>query len=214
MLSLQQLSLLAALLAGAVAAPPGAAPAPTGADRAGAATAELERHVELGKRHADRGEYQEAVAEYREAYELKSSPLFLFQIAEAYRQLGIVDRSLFFYDRYLETRPQAPDRAEVEALVAELEQARRAAAEPAHRDLFHPTWAGDARFVGVDATAGVAPSPSSIPAGGPRPLWRRWWFWGVTASLVAGAVTAAVLTTTSAGGPAPPATDLGAKRFF
>jgi tetratricopeptide (TPR) repeat protein len=167
---------------------------------------EVERHVTLGQRHLERGRYQDAIAEFRRAYELRDDPHFLFDIAEAYRQLGIVDRALFFYGRYLAALPDAPDRDEVEARMAELQQAR-ASAIPRSLSL-GPRLDQDVVVVPVPLQAGPTRG-----ANRPRPVWRRWWFWtAVGAALVAGAI--GIAATSNRSEPSTPTTDLGDKRFY
>jgi tetratricopeptide (TPR) repeat protein len=199
---------LAALAPGVNRAARAEPPAPAAA---ASAASEVERHAEIGKRHFDHGRFQDAIAEYREAYELRASPIFLHEIADAYRQLGIVDRALFFYDRYLETRPDAPDRGEVEGIISELEQSRRrAAAVPNRAALRLSAPAGEVSALGIAATpARAVPVPATR-----TPIWRRWWFWGAAAALVAAGVTTALLASSGQNDANPPATDLGTKRFF
>jgi tetratricopeptide (TPR) repeat protein len=185
--------------------------APSDENAAPGPASAVDLHAELGKRHFDHGRYQEAIAEYREAYELKANPAFLLEIAGAYRQIGVVDRSLFFYDRYLETRPDAPDRPEVEAIIADLEASRRAAAEPL-RDPARP----GAQVLGDDGhllAQGDAAAGAARPQRGRRPVWRRWWFWGAVGAVAVGAVAAAIAASGGGDTTAPPA-ELGAKRFF
>jgi len=210
MASLARRILCAAALAASAATPSAArAEPPTGA--AQPAAAEVDRHARLGRRHFDRGQYQEAIVEYREAYELRADPAFLHEIAESYRQLGIVDRALFFYDRYLDTRPGAPDRAEVESIITDLEQSRRAAIEGGanHRPAAAGPLGDDRRFVALGAGAG-----GDAPGRARPPLWTRWWLWSAAAALIAAGVTATVLAATGGSGAATPASDLGAKRFY
>ena len=167
---------------------------------------EVERHVTLGLRHLERGRYQDAIAEFRRAYELRDDPRFLYDIAEAYRQLGIVDRALFFYDRYLAALPDAPDRDEVEAKMVELEQARTGSIPRV------PTLVPR-----LDHDVVVVPVPlQSLPGRATehrRPIWRRWWFWtAIGAAVAAGAI--GIAAAASGPGPSIPATELGDKRFY
>jgi tetratricopeptide (TPR) repeat protein len=140
----------------------------------------------LGERLFKLGRYDEAVAEYRRAYELRADPRLLYHIAECYRELGAKQQSLFYYERYLAAAPDAPERDEVLDKITELEGPRLLRAHP--------------RMV-MEADEAAAP----------RPLWRRWWFWGAVAAVVAGGITAAALAGHS--DTAIPNSDLGAKRF-
>jgi hypothetical protein len=68
------------------------------------------------------GRWQEAVDLWEQAYVVFSAPEFLFNIGQAYRQQRNCERGLFFYRRYLATKPNAPNRSEVMKFIAELEK--------------------------------------------------------------------------------------------
>lgn len=158
--------------------------------------AEVERHAALGQRLLERGRTQEAIAEFRRAYELRADPRLLFDIAEGYRRLGLVDQARFFYERYLAAAPEAPDREDVEAALAALGRPTppRAPTAPA------PSLSRDVVVVPV------------TPAPEPAPLWRRWWVWTAFAALAAGGVATMLLTRHE--DTAVPSTALGDRRFF
>ncbi len=165
-----------------------ASPAATAVD------AEIDEHVAQGHRLYQLGRYQEAIGEYRRAYELRADPLFLFQIAESYRQLGATEQALFYYDRFLAGAAEGPERDAAEERANELERLRA-----------HP--------------AVAATPPGLIPAAGtgagaarPAPVWRRWWVWTAVGAVLAAGVTAAALAGRSDG--SIPTTDLGNKKFF
>jgi len=81
-----------------------------------------------GTKHFNLREYPEAVVAFKEAYRLYSEPLFLFNIAQAYRLSGDCLDAHGFYKTYLRVSPTAPDRAKVEKFIAELEPCATAAA--------------------------------------------------------------------------------------
>ncbi len=158
----------------------------------------------------DLGQFEEAIAEYRKGYEQTALPVFLFNIAQAYRQLGENDKALFFYRRYLSIHPEAENRAQVAARVAEIEQlgspgagARRASA----LDSLSPAPLSS----GVAGRRDVAASPSSRAA---RPFWRRPWFWAGVGALVIGGLAIGLVAVSPPPDASPPATDLGKARFF
>jgi tetratricopeptide (TPR) repeat protein len=163
-------------------------PAPTAAEHA--TDTEAAEHVAQGRRMYLLGRYQEAIAEYRRAYELRADPQFLFDTAEAYRELGATEQALFYYKRYLAAAPRAPNRDLVEDRVAELEVLRERA----------------------PATA-LTPPPSATAKAKPRPLWRRWWIWTAVGVALAAGITAAALATRSSQ-PSVPGSDLGDHKFF
>lgn len=90
---------------------------------------------EVAREHFDRGQtlynlgkLDEAIAEFEGAYELDADPAYLFNLAQAHRLRGNHPRALFFYRRYLDLSPDAPNRAEVQERIAALEAEHRAAA--------------------------------------------------------------------------------------
>jgi tetratricopeptide (TPR) repeat protein len=185
--------------------------------RAGAQTASPEelarRHHERGSTFYNLGQFEEAIAEYRKGYEQKADPVFLYNIGQAYRQLGAHDKALFFYRRYLGTAADAPNRLEVEQWVVELEAlvaAEERARTPAPPEpLSSPAApslpsAPPAAVVGPDVEAREAPRGA---------LWQRWWFWAGVGGLVAGGIVAALLVSSNKS-DRPPGTELGTMRFF
>jgi tetratricopeptide (TPR) repeat protein len=177
----------------------------------------------LARRHYDRGttlynlgQFEEAIAEYRKGYEQKADPVFLLNIGEAYRQLGVDEKALFFYRRYLTSVPDAPNRAQIEEKIASLEQlvaAEQRARSPAPPQPLSPTTGTAPSLVPplpAEPYLTTTPPPPSAHAG---PYWHRWWFWAGAGGLVAGGIAVGLLVS-SARQPKPPATDLGTKRFF
>jgi hypothetical protein len=76
--------------------------------------------------------FQEALEAYSEALGHQRHPAFLFNIGQCHRQLGDHPKALFFFKLFLSEQPDAPNRAEVETRIRELElkvaeQAREAA---------------------------------------------------------------------------------------
>lgn len=76
-----------------------------------------------GKRHYDLGEYDAALAAFKKAYLNYEEPVFLFNIAQCYRQLGDNAGALRSYKAFLRNWPKAPNREMVERVIAELETA-------------------------------------------------------------------------------------------
>ncbi len=68
------------------------------------------------------GNFAGAVESYKAAYEEWPDSVLLFNIAQAYRQLGDCRQALFFYRRYLLLRKDAPNKAQVERTIADLEE--------------------------------------------------------------------------------------------
>lgn len=111
-----------AVLAAVALAPPVAAQ--TALDQAKALTgrATIEYNV---------GHFEQALDLYGRAYEALPTPALLFDIGQCHRMLGHAERAIFFFQGYLRDRPDAPNRALVERLLADLQKeldAQRAAA--------------------------------------------------------------------------------------
>ena len=86
------------------------------------------QHFEAGQRAFQTGDYHAAIREFKEAQQLRPSPLLDYNIGLAHEQLGHRRVAVKFYQRYLQGMPIAPNRAEVEAQIAELE--RQSASAP------------------------------------------------------------------------------------
>src|SRR5262245_5497244 len=71
--------------------------------------------------------YAQAIELFERAYVEHPAPAFLFNIAQAHRHLGHCAEALEFYRRYLEQKPKASVRREVERHIAKL---REQCAEP------------------------------------------------------------------------------------
>jgi hypothetical protein len=79
-----------------------------------------------GKAKYQSGDYKAAIALFEKAYTEHPSPAYLFNIAQAHRQLGDCPNALRHYRRFVAERPDARDAAEphIQALAAECEVAR------------------------------------------------------------------------------------------
>ena len=103
---------------------------PAWADKA---TDEAKVRFDRGNVHYNLGEYEEALAEYKEAYRLRKLPGFLFNIAQCHRKLGDYQQAINLYNAYLNEVPNAPNRADVESLIAESRE-KMAAVETTQAD--------------------------------------------------------------------------------
>jgi tetratricopeptide (TPR) repeat protein len=98
--------------------------------------ADVRAHFKKGQTHYALGEFQAAIEEFREAYRLKQEPAILFNLAQSYRQIHEWQHAYFHYRQYLNQRPDAPNRPEVEGLIEQMkgkmdEEERLAKAEGA-----------------------------------------------------------------------------------
>lgn len=95
------------------------APSASAADQA--ALNDAKQHYDRGMEHYDLGEYAAAVDEFKLAYALSKAPGLLFNLGQASRLGKQYEQALHFYRAYLRERPDAPNRADVERRIAELE---------------------------------------------------------------------------------------------
>ena len=146
-----------------------------------------------GMTHYELGEFDVAIEEFKRAYALTSAPGLLFNLAQVYRMKKDPEQAVYFYRTYLRLVPDAPNRADVEALIAENQALvdanrakKRAAAEAA------AAAAASAAAAGSPAVA--ASTPERAPPAPPRPRpWRKELWIGVGAgALGVGALAAAV----------------------
>jgi tetratricopeptide (TPR) repeat protein len=162
-----------------------------------AATRNAKRHFERGQKLYTLTKFREALDEYQQAFDARPIPDFLFNIGQCYRNLGDYDAAIFSYKKYLDAAPDAPNRAQVEQLIVDLqarkdqEDARRLALEP--------------RPPPAAAPPAAAPAPA-MPAS--RPFYTQWWFWTGVGALVVGGAGVATYKLTRPGSE-PPSTSLG-----
>jgi MYXO-CTERM domain-containing protein len=103
---------------------------------------EARRHYEQGQTQYDLGNFDAAIDAYKKAYELSNQPGLLFNIAQAYRLKKDYEKALYFYKSYLRRLPDAQNRADVEARIADMEQqiaANEAAAKAPPTGTIQPT---------------------------------------------------------------------------
>lgn len=180
-----------------VAARPGlGAPVPGKAD--------AKAFYKSGTQHYNLAEFEAALSDFKEAYRLHSDPVFLFNIAQCHRRLGNSIDAVTFYRSYLRESPAAPNRAEVEKIVAELEaqntakqqEAERLKAQEAERAKAQEAAARPAN--GADVAVVVAAPPAK------KPLVKKPWFWVAVvggAAVVATAISVGVVFGTPPRGP-------------
>ena len=80
-----------------------------------------ESHYEKGMKAYTLGHFPEAIEEFEKAYEMRSEPIFLYNIAQSHRQNDAPQRAIFFYRRYLEADPNAKNKAEIEKRIKDME---------------------------------------------------------------------------------------------
>jgi tetratricopeptide (TPR) repeat protein len=156
-------------------------------------TAVAREHYKKGTVLYDMGNYAEAAEEYRLAFQAKDDVAILYNIGQANRLAGKLEDALAAYKGYLRRVPQAKNRAEVEARMAELqaaidqrrveeEQRAKARAEEEERRRVEQERAAAeaARREAQPAAAITQPAPAR------QPVYKKWWLWtAVGAGVVA-----------------------------
>jgi tetratricopeptide (TPR) repeat protein len=88
-----------------------------------------EDHYQKGMKAYTLGKFPDAIEEFEKAFELRSEPIFLYNIAQSHRQNNSPQRAIFFYRRYLEAEPEAKNRADVEQRIKDMQSQLNAKAE-------------------------------------------------------------------------------------
>jgi hypothetical protein len=157
-----------------------------------------------GLRHYNVSEYDLALADFKGAYQRSGSPELLYNIAQCYRAMGDPGRAQTQYRAYLREKPDAPNRADVEKLIAAMDTAIKAQKQPpteatpppgsvtaAPGEATSPSTAAPASTTAAPAAATLTSAPAER-----RPLYKKPWLWGVVAGavvLVAGGITVGVI---------------------
>ena len=97
------------------------------------ATEQARQHYAKGKQAFDLGKWDDAIAEFEDAYRLRSDPTFLFNMAQAYRRKGDLQRALDLYKNYLIENPDSPKRNDIERRIRTLEKEMKNQPRPRFR---------------------------------------------------------------------------------
>jgi tetratricopeptide (TPR) repeat protein len=87
-------------------------------------------HFQRGSTAYDLGRFLDAAHEYEAAYEAKRDPTILFNIGQAYRFVPDYGKAILAFKAYLRNAPAAPNRADVEARIIELQRTQQATNAP------------------------------------------------------------------------------------
>ena len=189
----------------------------TSAETASVNKAKARESYRLASQSYDLGEYHDALSRFKEAYRYYEEPSFLFNIGQCHRQLGERQEAIRFFRTYLVKSPNAPNRVDVEQMIAKLEaeQARedaapkKATAQPEPPPV-QPTIATSPP---VGALQNEVPRPSVVVGMRQRqPVYKKWWLWTVVGVVAAGAAAGIVIGVS----PSTPkaATTLGTIQLF
>jgi hypothetical protein len=142
------------------------------------------------------GRYQQALDLYGKLYAETLHPTYLRNIGRCYQQLREPDQAISTFRSYLrKAAVPAPERAEIEEYIAEMESLKREQAEKAR-----PVRLAPRPEASPPPMIAVRPEPTPPPQRTPT----RWWLWtGLAAVGVAAAVTAGVLLTRPADASCP-----------
>jgi tetratricopeptide (TPR) repeat protein len=161
--------------------------------------AKAKAHYDEGEKAFRLGEFQRAVTEFKASYEVSAVPLLLYNVAQAYRQLGDSRQALFFYKQFLATGPNGDSKRVAEQRVAELskaiEEASKAREAPPTDTVPIDHRPSDATPAAVNTSGPVVLTAPPSEADR-RPLHKKAWFWGViggSAVVVAAAVSLGVV---------------------
>jgi tetratricopeptide (TPR) repeat protein len=141
----------------------------------GAADADVARakeHFRLGHVHYKAGRYADAVREFEAANAIKPHPIFLFDMAQAYRLAGDAAHAIEMYRAYLAVDPMAKNRKSVEQKIEVLRAgllagSSKGASAPAAAQ--EPVISERSGAVPASATvpaASIAPAPGAAPEKG------------------------------------------------
>jgi tetratricopeptide (TPR) repeat protein len=110
------------------------------------------------------GHFEQALELYSRAYEALPTPALLFDIGQCHRMLGNAERATFFFQGYLREKPDAPNRALVEQLLADL-QRQLDAQRAAHAQQAAPAVTSPVAETPAEAVA--SPPPPAAEVGAP-----------------------------------------------
>jgi tetratricopeptide (TPR) repeat protein len=180
--------------------------------------ADAKRLYQEGNTHFNLGEYDKAAENFKEAYRLSKKPLLLYNVAQAYRLGHEPDKALTFYKNFLNSMPDAENRAEVEQYIKDLEAlvaSQDATAKKPPTGTVAPDEHVKIPPPDKAVTGPSGPSGPSVPEerhDQGRPIYKKWWFWAGIGAVAVGATVAVVAA--SGGGKSAPTGSLGTTPIF
>jgi tetratricopeptide (TPR) repeat protein len=198
------------------------------------AVTEGRTHLRKANGLAGNDRCEAAIKEYSLAYEKLHDPVVLFNRAECYRRIGEDASAAADYRAFLDAVPGAPNRAEIEAKIANLDLSRppavapaAARAAPAGASRSAPAAISGAPSLAAPAPSAAAPaaplvapsapteamvaSSSTAEPSGPEHHGALWMWAALGIAVAGGAVGAYFVLRTP--GATPPSTELGNYRF-
>jgi tetratricopeptide (TPR) repeat protein len=160
---------------------------------------------ESGLRHYNVSEYDLALVDFKNAYQKSGRSELLYNIAQCYRAMNDPAHAYAQYRAFLRENPDAPNRAEVEKRIVEMEAAAKAQKQPPSEppptpapppaEATTPAPAATTTPAPVVTTTAAAATTTTTSAA-ERPRHGKAWVWGVVAGavvLVAAGVTVGVV---------------------
>ena len=79
-------------------------------------------HYKEAKKKYNLGDFDEAIVLFKKAYDEHEAPAYLYNIAQANRQIGNCKKALFFYERFLAEKPGSSQEDTIKGYVAALQE--------------------------------------------------------------------------------------------
>jgi tetratricopeptide (TPR) repeat protein len=161
-----------------------------------------------GTTHYNLREYPEALADFKSAYRVHPDPVFLFNIAQCYRQTGDADQAASYYRAFRRELPEAANRADVDRLINEMDKAaaaRRANLPPSGPQAPATTPSAVPPAAATTQAATPATEVTAAPPPRSKPLAKKPWFWVTLggAVIVAGGAVALGVVLGQSRAPSP-----------
>lgn len=170
-----------------------ASPPATDADPQTADDAVARGLFQAGKAAYEAGKYEDALTFFEQAHARSGRPQLLFNIGQAAERLRRDEKALEVFRAYLTQVPDAPNRADVEARIKQLEQwVTSKEPAPVAPIVTAPTPAETAE----QAPATTSPEDPAFTEGDraqqSEPVTSKWWFWTGIGAVVVGGTAAAL----------------------
>ena len=85
-------------------------------------TDKARQHYQKAQKAFDLGRWDDAIAEYEAAYSFRADPVFLYNMAQAYRRKGDAKHALDLYKNFLIKSPDSPQRPDIEERIRQLQK--------------------------------------------------------------------------------------------